>query len=679
MTEKELLEKIKSSAEEIEVPECLLPEMIKIPIGKKNKKQHWYAGRKIATVALGFFVCMTGIFVTYQFWGNETEGNTRDVGVDMAQVAEECAEMTEKTAHVSKSDAGELYVVADDYSEVYDSLKEQQENRWDLCFSADGAEAEVAGSAQIDAGEVEENYQECSLPASSDTSREFYSKTNVQTIGVDESDRIKTDGAYLYIVDEDVLKIIDIRDADMKETAEIQVTSGSAADDIVEMYVNEDTLNLIVEREETALETEENQSVTDRAICDVYHMNTNIKTKLLTYDISNRRKPVLKGSVEQDGFYKTSRKVGDMVYLFSEKEIEIPNLTKKQATKEDEIESWIPFVDEEPIAADCIYLPQEGNNGLIVSSIDLTKPDFVVDNMMILNNYVNIYVSTEAIYLYGQNYSGKTVSTEIAKFRFKDGKLDAVGATSVAGEVYDTFAINEHEGKLRILTTDWSDGEQKNQLYLLDEKLNLTGSLKGIAKGEQIYAARYLGNRVYFVTYQNTDPLFAVDLSDEKNPKILAELKITGFSEYLHFWGDDKLVGIGYETDAKTGEQKGIKLSMFDISKEEHLATLGTCVMKDFDGSPALYNYKCVLADAGENLIGFVAEDYENSTKNSYLLFSWEDGAFRSLLSEKLDSDEMVDGYRGIYVADRFYLANSRSVTCYDRTREYKKLGTLEW
>ena len=97
------------------------------------------------------------------------------------------------------------------------------------------------------------------------------------------------------------------------------------------------------------------------------------------------------------------------------------------------------------------------------------------------------------------------------------------------------------------------------------------------------------------MTYRNMDPLFAVDLSDDTNPKILGELKITGFSEYLHFWGEDKLVGIGYETDPDTGAQEGLKITMFDISDPADLKEIKTLVLKNVDYSQALYNYKSVL------------------------------------------------------------------------------------
>ena len=253
--------------------------------------------------------------------------------------------------------------------------------------------------------------------------------------------------------------------------------------------------------------------------------------------------------------------------------------------------------------------------------------------------------------------------------------------------------------------------------YLSDEDLKLTGELNGIAKGEQIYAARYFGNTAYFVTYRNTDPLFAVDLSDEKHPKILSELEITGFSEYLHFWGEDKLVGIGYETDPDHGAQEGTKLTMFDISDPSELKTLGTCVLDDLDYSPALYDYKCVLADEGENILGFAAESYDYNGKGadmeSYLLFAWEDGEFRNLLTEKLDVDEEktdaasnvsesnsasdtedltvetavtdvlytgedIGDYRGLYVGDRFYIVSPSRIISYDRENGYRMVQKLK-
>ena len=184
---------------------------------------------------------------------------------------------------------------------------------------------------------------------------------------------------------------------------------------------------------------------------------------------------------------------------------------------------------------------------------------------MILHNHAKIYVGPDSLYLYEWDYVNENSVTQIAKFEIENGTINAVNASSVQGEIYDTFAINEYEHTLRVLTTSYdTNGTPSNNLYLLDKDLLLTGTLHNIAPGEEIYAARYFGNTAYFITYENTDPLFAADLSDPDNPVLLGQLEITGFSEYLHFWGKDKLLGIGYETDPETGNRKGLKLVMFD-------------------------------------------------------------------------------------------------------------------
>lgn len=295
---------------------------------------------------------------------------------------------------------------------------------------------------------------------------------------------------------------------------------------------------------------------------------------------------------------------------------------------------------------------------------------------MIIHNFVNIYVSTDSLYLYRSNYQNNIAQTEIAKFSIHAGKINAVGASSVKGEVRDTFAINDYQGNLRILTTLLdSDGNYSNQLYLFDTSLNQTGSLTDIAKGEEIYAARYFNHTGYFITYRNTDPLFAVDLSDEYNPKLLGQLKITGFSEYLHFWGKDKLLGIGYETDPDTGSTQGIKLVMFDISDPAELNILDTLVLSDARYSPALYDYKCILADETENIIGFAAEyNSDYSFRNNYLVYSWEDGHFISRLKENFNSEISSSDCRGLYIGDRFYIADTYEIISFNRTKDYEKI-----
>ena len=570
-----------------------------------------------------------------------------------------------------KRDAGDLYVVAKDYEQISDIL----EGTYKVVWGNDEGDAEdtvvhMGGLHYVSENlEIKDNEGE-----NKDASEGGYSKTNLQTAGVDESDIIKTDGSYIYTVNGTSVYITDVRNGEMKAAGEITVAMNDASDQIVEMYVDQKTVNLIVSKEKSELVKAASAETTgDEGTEDYYYFDTNQVTELLTYDITNPQNPLLKGSVTQEGYYQTSRKIGDMIYLFTNKYMYLSGGSGEK------IDDWIPVVNGETIDVGCIYIPEQGNSGLVISSVDVQNPKEIVDNIMIIKKNVNIYVSKTAIYLYGRNYdnSNGSVTTEIAKFSMEKGVLNAVGAANVPGEVYDTFAVNEYQGKLRILTTDWSSGENENNLYLLDKNLNLTGKLEGLAPGEEIYSARFFQNMAYFVTYRNMDPLFAVDLSDETNPKVLSELKITGFSEYLHFWGEDKLVGIGYETDPETGSQEGLKVTMFDISNPADLKTAGTCVLKDLYYSPALYNYKCVLVDEGENLVGFGVES-GMSRYGNYLLFAWEDGKFVELMTEDLDYNNM-EQYRGIYINDMFYLAHPKGITSFDRTDGYKMVQRLEF
>ncbi len=409
-----------------------------------------------------------------------------------------------------------------------------------------------------------------------------------------------------------------------------------------------------------------------------YYIERNQSTNIYTYDVTNPEKPVLLGKVNQDGNYHTSRKIGDIVYLFTNKNLWNNNQPADGSVRDSG--KYLPLVNGEEIPYDSIYLPKEGSQGLIISSVNVNRSSAIVDKAMILNNCVEIYVGNESCYLYNNSYQDGKDYTEIAKFTFKDGQINAVNATAVEGQIYDTFAINEKNGKLRVLTTVWDwrgNGDRSNSLYLLDENLSLTGTLNGIAPGEDIYAARYIGDIVYFITYRNTDPLFAVDISEETAPKILGELEITGFSEYLHPWGEDKLLGIGYETDPETGMEEGIKLVMFDISNPTELKILDTLVIENVDYCAALYNYKCIIAEENANIIGFATETYTSNyyqREINYFAFAWEDGRFVNLLAEGLTSGVNSSIYRGIYVGDKFFIASPEQIRSFDRNNNYKKI-----
>ena len=712
MSEKEILDKIEKSAAQEKIPESIEPEQIKRKLkeNQKNKVKRRSGITYYGAVAAAALVLVIGVAGgIHVVTGGGTGLMTAPVGIEKAASGQKSDEGSEGSSELKdgatagveknaqKKDAGSLYTVAKNYGEVYDAIwsGSGQEKEADGIAVAEGDSSnsgdaatyimddtsdtvgaavdgvgEIGGTQMIKGAGAQEGQTAADI--SSDTAKQRYSGTNLQTQGVDESDFVKTDGSYIYTVSHNEILITDIRKKAL-----------TSSDRVLEMYVDGDILSVIVESEDSGLEMQADDTENYTEDC-FYYFSEGTQTQVLTYDISDPEKPVKTGCVTQDGRYQTSIKIGNIIYLCTNKRISMPQQTKEEAVTEENVSGWIPLVNDKAVDAEDIYVDNGGggSNSLLISSVNVKNPDQVVDNTMILSQYVDIYVSESAFYVYQIKGSWNDAVTQIAKFGLADGKMDADGAVSVNGRITDTFAINEQSGKLRVLTTsqDSVNGEDTNNLYLFDKNLSLTGKIEGIAQGEEIYAARYLGNMAYFVTYRNTDPLFAVDLSDDRNPKVRGELKISGFSEYLHFWGDDKLIGIGYETDEKTGEHTGIKITMFDISDPADLKEVESLVLKDYNYSEALYNYKCVLADADENLLGFALQSYGDGESVTYLLLTWNGEKFETLLSQSLtdkagnpDQSKAADtsAYRGIYAGDMFYIVSTEKIISYDRTQEY--------
>ena len=159
------------------------------------------------------------------------------------------------------------------------------------------------------------------------------------------------------------------------------------------------------------------------------------------------------------------------------------------------------------------------------------------------------------------------------------------------------------------------------------------------------------------MTYKQIDPLFSVDLSDPKNPEILGELKIPGFSEYLHPYGDGLLLGIGKDVDETGMVTNGVKISMFDISDPSDVQETDKYVIEDAISTDVAYNYKTALVDAQKNLIGFIA--YSDGGADYYVFSYGEDGFTCEFEKSMVGYNSNV---RGIYVGDKFYIVTGNTV-----------------
>lgn len=712
MNEQEILTQLRKAAEEIEIPEALKPEQIEKQLQEQKAKQQqenqhlepkkskkiipWRRlGSMVAVLAL---VVCSGIYITVtRFDKNSGTGQTDSIAMtDTQQTVGEADE----TGYVDVAALGTMYHPASDYKEVYQTLLKGYQQNWieDLETSAETSEAALGA---MNSGSDEYYYSDeakygsadADLPESSKEGGKDYSTTNLQMEGVDESDIAKIDGSYIYTVEDKYIVITDIRDGKLEEVTRFLPKDCGAADRVMEIYVDGDQLILVVQGYETSLgesskagsdkeNSDKESSDEEIAVSDAsedsafcYKMNGKSTTQIQVYSIVDRRNPEFEGRLIQDGYYNTSRKIGDVVYLFTQYHMtsDVVGYVEKEYT------SVIPKVNGEKVAAGEIYLPESsGESGILVSSLDVNKPDKVLDSKLVISGYAQTYISKDALYLYEEDYDGAMI-TNIAKFALDEGRISGVAATAVRGYVRDTFAINASDGYLRVLTTDYSTEDEVNALYILDENLKLTGQLTGIAPGEEIYAARFMGNTGYFVTYRNTDPLFTVDLSDPAKPEIIGELKVTGFSEYLHFWDDTHLLGIGYESDEKTGNIENIKISMFNIENPGEVTEEAKLVLKDVDYSEALYDYKSVIISKDKNLIGLVCEDYSGSgIKQTYQIYSYENGTFKKQAEIPGINGANYENVRGMYSGNVFYLWINDNITSYDMTDGFKKIKERE-
>ncbi len=653
MDQKELLDKIRHSAEGIEIPEQLTPQSVEEKL-KREAQQKKIQRRKImirwmeAAAVLAIVAAGGTQTELYKQWKEPALSSDADME---KPVAEQDTESSVQPEEVTSS--GE-FKQADSEEELYKTLQELEKQTGSYARGGDIMLLEESAEiATMDAGAAD------TAANQKVTGEADYSQTNVREAGVDEGDVVKTDGSYLYILKSSgSVRIVDIRETKMKEVAEIQPEKLNES--IEDLYLDGDRLMLVTTGYESSMEEAES---------DMYTVNRYQYTALTVYDITEREHPEMTGRITQEGDYLQSRKNGDYVYL----------LTQYSPSLGDSFEdsSVMPLVNEQKLAISDVYLPDQTSQPdyLVASGINIQDPENVISSKAIVSGAADFYMSSDNLFICNNNWNDGKSSTEILRFACEDGEITAGAMCELPGFLNDTFSLDEYQGYLRVLLTEDSNGES-NSLYILDADMQVTGAIRDLADGETIRSARFMGTMAYFVTFRQTDPLFCADLSDPDNPQILSELKLTGFSSYLHPYGDHLLLGVGYEAEEETGSQTGVKLSMFDISDPSQVEELDKYVIKGASYLPSDYNYKAILADGEKNLIGFVCD-------GEYLVFSYdEEKGFQNLLTYTMSDWEYWDGdasCRGVYAGDEFYIVDQDEVLCFDMNRDFTLTDRLSW
>ncbi|MFR8547077.1 MAG: beta-propeller domain-containing protein [Lachnospiraceae bacterium] len=691
MDQKDLLEKIKYDAKDLPIPDSLQPDSIEKLLQENSRsrstdttdferaaKRRQLRRRWLRFGSAAAVFALTGALLWQSSRIEKYQKTEEAQEMQMTAETKEARQPDQTDAEKIKAApaASEAFTYAESPKAIYEALYEQFCSQTPEAYAATSmARTELLQSA----ADVESAIEDTSYTAPADATGTDFSQTNLQELGVDEGDIVKTDGEYIYILRTDLsLAIAQIRQG---RASLLGVTPLGAGDNgyAHEMYLEGDCLYIITSESVTSLEQDE----------DVYYTSTGRQTMLLTYDVSDPGAPVQKGAIAQEGSYAASRKNDGFIYLFTSYSPDIRD------TFEDS--TIMPRINQTELSAGDIYLPDsmESTSYLVISSMKTDAPDEIFDSKALVSGASHYYVSPENIYIANERCDASSVLTEITKFHYADGEITGVAAGCVPGYLNNSFSMNEYNGKLRVVSTytdnkaasvsDSSgasvkaavDQEEYNALYILDEAMKQIGAIEDLAKGETIRSARFSGDTGYFVTFEQTDPLFCVDLSDPEHPQLVGELKVSGFSSYLHFYGEDRLLGIGYEADPETGSIEGLKLSMFDISDPADIKEIHRTVIPGITWCPAIEDHKAILADAKKNVIGFYCD-------NRYLVFSYDETeGFTSELVYDFYSDMLVNQaeyntMRGLYIDDTLYLAGDTFLISFDMKKDFEKTDVIK-
>ena len=330
---------------------------------------------------------------------------------------------------------------------------------------------------------------------------------------------------------------------------------------------------------------------------------------------------------------------------------------------------------------DIYYFPEsEESNYLNIASFNVNNLEDA-NVKTFLGAGSDVYCSENNLYITKTNWNYKmiedsTAETSIYKISLNGTKLVLEAETKIPGMIINQFSLDEYNGNLRIAVTKYNNNSSEdtsNNLYILDSKLSVIGSIENMAEGEEIYSVRFMGNKGYIVTFKQVDPLFVIDLSNPINPSVVGELKIPGYSSYLHPYDENHIIGIGYnttETSYGSTVNDGIKLSMFDVSNPTNPIEMFNTVIGDkHTNTSATYDHKAVMFSKEKNIIAIPIVQYNRKYESKAVIYNIDfENGFNQLGEIEEESDNIT--YRRIeriiYVGSNYYTFSNKWVNVSD-------------
>ena len=531
-----------------------------------------------------------------------------------------------------------------------------------------------------------------------------HSTTNVQVQDVDEADIVKNDGRYIYVISGGELAIVDAYPGEKAKILSETPMNGTPS----EMFLSGDRL-VVFSNGDSSYSYPVNYKSGGEVVPRYYRTTSHA----YIYSLGDRSDPALVRDIVFSGSYYDSRMIGDRVYVITNEQVytysdDIPMpMVKDDAGMT--VEPRVSYFD----------IPFDSYTFSTISTFSMAGDRAIIAQSYLLGYTSTLYVSRENIYMALRKSPAvrpeplvaneKAVSsvraqpsdevTAIYRFGIQDGLIRYIGTGEVAGHLLNQFSMDESGGKLRVATTVQGYGNsgsyEYNNVFVLDSGMKTVGSLKYIAPDEQIYSTRFLGDRLYMVTFKRIDPLFVIDLSDPSNPGILGKLKIPGYSDYLHPYDATHLIGIGKETEANDWggvSTSGVKLALFDVSDVNHPTEVDHVEIGDAGSdSEALRDHKAFLFSKEKDLLVIpVREVQKVPLKGEYSPYSqkiWQ-GAYAfsvspdkgfTLTGKVTHSSDDSSGYywgsrdavkRSLYIGDVLYTLSSSELIATD-------LGTM--
>lgn len=599
-------------------------------------------------------------------------------------------------------------------------------------YKEGGVSIDVLNSVSFDSSNSVEESVSVQKNSSVSAVSDDFSTTNTQVDWVDESDIVKTDGKYVYYYNSKDTYIY-IVDATEKENLSI-VKKIKVPDNFYNpvLYIDDNRLTIVANGYS---QTNYKQN---------YWYNRNQKTYTIVFDTTDITKPELIKLYATEGYLTKSRKIWDYLYVLSNNSFSIPYYSFKNKSDiafsaEDMIPKAIELTktshtDKQNLTIKDTDYPYEFSAGNTVDCDEISyalpwkdtlekfdfSPSYNIISVINMNdveekvwtyvvawNNAEIYMSQDNLYMtsyiYQNNdfscprnmfcimpYYSRWENTLIHKINIDNKTLSYQDSTIVPGNPLTQYSMDEHEGNFRIITQK-NYPERETGVYILDKDLELLWSLDGLGKTENFKSSRFMGDKLFLVTFEQIDPFYVVDLADDANPKVIWELKIPGYSTYLHPYDENHIIGLGYNTSSNQWGwtvNDGLKIDLYEIDYDRAPAEK---IEEDAEGnfqenlwdiyvaqkftktigwygsySEALNNPRMFMWNAVKNTLLLPAQIYSSDSEDIYTKTDFE----QALFAFEIDKDTGISAKYTTTHIDYSDIENMRIEACSKYTQE---------